>query len=244
MGRRFGAGLVGVDGRAMAVDHGLVDAVFDERSGVGAAKEARVVGLILGEKQGRVAGYVEIALAKRRMARRDRAEVRTALSLFQAWLGRIFRPGPGIAKPERRQHVQRCRLRPPVVDGDPDQDVLGRFLGVFHEDVEVAILVEDAGVEQFVLKVLGAARAVGLDQIVVGIGRLRIFVEVLHVGVGRRVVQVEIVLLDILAVVALAIGQAEETLLENRIGAVPQGQGEAELLWSSEMPASPSSPQR
>ena len=52
MGRRFGAGLVGIDGRAMAVDHGLVDAVFDERSGVGAAKEAYVVGLILGEEQG------------------------------------------------------------------------------------------------------------------------------------------------------------------------------------------------
>ena len=47
---------------------------------------------------------------------------------------------------------------------------------------------------------------------------------------GRRAVEVEVVLLDVLAVVALAVGQAEEPLLEDRVLAVPQGQGEAEPL--------------
>jgi len=48
--------------------------------------------------------------------------------------------------------------------------------------------------------------------------------------VGRRRVEVEVVLLDVLSVVALAVGQAEEALLEDGILAVPEGQGEAEDL--------------
>ena len=105
-----------------------------------------------------------------------------------------------------------------------------RVLGVLHEHVEVAILVEHAGIEQFILEFVPAPAAVGLDQIVVGKGRLRIFVEILHVGMGRRAVEVEVVFLDILAVIAFAVGQPEQAFLENRILAVPQRQREAKPL--------------
>ena len=71
---------------------------------------------------------------------------------------------------------------------------------------------------------------VRLDQLVVGIGALRVLVEPLHVGVRRRGVEVEVVLLDVFAVVAFGVGQAEETLLENRIVAVPQRERKTELL--------------
>ena len=57
-----------------------------------------------------------------------------------------------------------------------------------------------------------------------------------HVRVSRRAVEVEVVLLDVLAVVAFAVREPEEPLLQDRIPAVPQGEGEAE--------ARPSSPQR
>jgi hypothetical protein len=40
-------------------------------------------------------------------------------------------------------------------------------------------------------------------------------------GVGRSAVEVIIIFLDVLPVIALAIGQAEEPLLVNRIFAVP-----------------------
>ena len=113
---------------------------------------------------------------------------------------------------------------------DLDQDVLGRRLGVLDEHVEVAVLVEHAGVEQLVLELAAAAAAAGLDEVGVGERRLRILVEVLHVRVRRRAVEVEVVLLDVLAVVALAVGQAEQPLLEDRVLAVPQGQREAEPL--------------
>jgi hypothetical protein len=59
---------------------------------------------------------------------------------------------------------------------------------------------------------------------------LRIFVQILHVRVRRRAIQVEVILFDILAVVAFAVGQAEESLLEDRITTIPQGQGKTEKL--------------
>src|SRR5262245_35129312 len=47
---------------------------------------------------------------------------------------------------------------------------------------------------------------------------------------GGSAIKIEVVLLDVLAVVALAVGQPEQALLQDRVLAVPQGQGEAELL--------------
>jgi hypothetical protein len=48
--------------------------------------------------------------------------------------------------------------------------------------------------------------------------------------VGRCAVEVVIVLLDVLAVIALAVGQAEQPLLEDRVLAVPQGNRKAQPL--------------
>ncbi len=48
---------------------------------------------------------------------------------------------------------------------------------------------------------------------------------------GRRRVEVEVVFLDILPVIAFAVGQPEEAFLEDRVPAVPQGQGKAQPLF-------------
>ncbi len=61
--------------------------------------------------------------------------------------------------------------------------------------------------------------------------------------VGVRV-QVEVVLLDVLSVVPLTVGQAEQALLEDRVLPVPEREREAEPLPASDTPASPSSPHR
>src|SRR6516225_6640869 len=57
-----------------------------------------------------------------------------------------------------------------------------------------------------------------------------IFIKILHVGVGRGAVEVEIIFLDVLAVIALAIGQPEQPLLEDRVLSVPQGKRKAQPL--------------
>ena len=71
---------------------------------------------------------------------------------------------------------------------------------------------------------------VGLDQVPVGILPLRVLVQILHVRVRRRAVDVEVVLLDVLAVVALAVGQPEQALLQDGVPLVPQRQREAQPL--------------
>ena len=47
---------------------------------------------------------------------------------------------------------------------------------------------------------------------------------------GRRAVEIEVIFLYVLAVIALAVGQAEQPLLEDRVLAVPQGERKAQPL--------------
>ena len=151
-------------------------------------------------------------------------------------------PGPSAASGRRGSHAQvfrnqsvgstckRRRLRAPVVDGHADQDVVRARLRVLHQHVEVAIVVEDAGVEELELGLLAPAPRVLLDEACVRVLVLRVLVERPHVGVSRRGVEVEVVLLDVLAVVALGPGEAEEPLLQDGVSPVPEREGEAHTL--------------
>ncbi len=117
-----------------------------------------------------------------------------------------------------------------MADGDPDEDVFRASLGVLHEDIEVTVVIEYTRVEQFVLHLVAGPLFVGVDKVAVGVGSLGILVEVLHVGVGGRRVEIEVVFLHVLAVVTLAVGEAEEALLEDGVLTVPQRQRKAEVL--------------
>ena len=189
------------------------------------------------------------AVGEQRTARRApdaRPRWRRGVRLLQRRPRTASAPRPDVAEPERRQDVQRRGLGAAVGDRDLDQDVFGRRLRVLDEHVEVAVAVEHARVEQLVLEVRrGRACRLVSHEVVVGIGRLRVLVEILHVRVRRRRVEIEVVLLDVLAVVALAVGQAEQPLLEDRDpcrSTAPRAKQSS--CWSSEMPARPSSPQR
>ena len=149
------------------------------------------------------------------------------------------RPRPCVTEPECRKHVQGRRVGAAVVHGHLDEDVIRRSLGVLHEHVEVAILVEDPGVDQLVLELVARAPAVRRDDVAVGELALRVLVQQLQIGVGGRAVQVEPVVLGVLAVVPLAVRQAEHALLEDRIDAVPQGEREAQALTVVADPCDP-----
>src|SRR5262249_46588158 len=69
-----------------------------------------------------------------------------------------------------------------------------------------------------------------LDDLRVRVRLLGVLVEELHVGVGRGAVEVEVVLLHVLAVVPLRVSEAEQPLLEDRVLPVPQRQREAQVL--------------
>ena len=124
--------------------------------------------------------------------------------------------------------MERSRLRTSVSRGDANEDVIGRRLRVVDEDVEIAIGVENAGVDELELGIQLSAPPVLLDEPRVRILGLRVLVERLHPRVRGGRLQVEVALLYVFAVVALRAGQPEETLLQDPVASVPQSESEAE----------------
>ena len=120
-----------------------------------------------------------------------------------------------------RQQVECRGFGCTVGNGHLHQDVFDIGLGVFDRHVEIAAVVEDSGVEDLELWRTEAAPAAFLDQAGIRELGLWIFVEHAHVSVARHAIEIVVELLDILAVIAFRIGQAEQPLLEDRIAAVP-----------------------
>ena len=139
-------------------------------------------------------------------------------------------PRPRVAIPQCGKQVQAGILQAAIVDRDANQDVFRRSLGILDKNVEVTIIVEDPSVDEFVLQLVSGASLVGDDDVLVGIGPLRVLIQVLHVRVRGRAVQVEVIFLDVLAVVAFRIDESEEALFQDGIFPVPQCQGEAQQL--------------
>ncbi len=164
------------------------------------------------ETPGRARSSVAIASASSGAPGRRRGDVRPRRALV---------PGPAVPPPERGQDVERRRLRPGVADADADAEVERRGLRVIDGDPPVAAIVEDAGVGEFELALVPAAAGVLLAQPRVGKFGLRVMIEPAQPRGGRRRVRVPPVFLDVLAVIALGAGQAEQALLEERVAAVP-----------------------
>ena len=74
----------------------------------------------------------------------------------------------------------------PIMGGDAHQHVVDLRLGVYDHDIEITVVVEHSSVEQLELRLVLAALPVLLHKLRVGELRLRVLVEVLHVGVRRR----------------------------------------------------------
>ncbi len=224
-GRGLRPGLLRVHGVALPGDDVAMERVLDVRRRIRLAPEPLEVALVLGEQELRGAVARERVIAQLGMGRRDRPA-----DLAEDRFGALVPPRPGVPEPERRQDVDSRRLRTAVVDRHANQDVVRSRLGVFEEDVEVPVILEDPRVEQLVLELFPRPPPVRLEEIPVGELALRILVEVLHVRVGRRRVEVEVVLLDVLSVVPLAVGEPEHALLQDRVPLVPQREGETETL--------------
>ena len=231
--RRLRAGPAGVDGVAVPVHDERVERVLHVRRGVRRGPESLGVRLVLGEQRPRLASCGQHVIPEPRVDRLDGSTTagsgsgnRPAVAELRPV--RLPAPCPGVPEPERRQEMERGRIRTVVRGGDPDQDVVGRDLRVLHVDVEEAVLGEDPRVAQLVLGIGPVAPPALRDQVVVRERALRVAIPAVHVRVRRRVVEVPVDLLDVLAVVALVAGQAEGALLEDRVPLVPEGNREAE----------------
>ena len=96
---------------------------------------------------------VSVSAADRRGARRagPRRRRRDAAAR-RRWPGQA--PRPGVAEPQRGQHVQGRRVRSAVRHGDPHAQVGRAGLGVVDGHRPVPVVVEDPGVDQLVLRLV------------------------------------------------------------------------------------------
>ena len=219
-----------VDRAHGAMDDELVDPVLRVRTLGVDAPEAPGVGVVLGEEKVGATRAEEAAAPERWVVRLDAERALGRRPHGEPGARGPDLPRPGVPEPERRQQVQLGRLRTAVPDRQAHEDIVGRGLRVLDLDVEVPVLLEHAGVEQLELGGGAAPTAVFNDQALVRVGPLGVLVEPLHVRVGRGGVEVEVILLDVLAVVTLDAAEAEEAFLEDRVPAVPERQREAEPL--------------
>ena len=60
--------------------------------------------------------------------------------------------------------MELSRFGPPIVNADLNENVFGRFLRVLHIHIEVAVFIEDAGIDQLVLELMAAPLAIGFDE--------------------------------------------------------------------------------
>src|SRR6516162_2923795 len=64
----------------------------------------------------------------------------------------------------------------------------------------------------------------------VRIRRVRILVQIFHVGMAGRAIEIKVVFFDVLSVISLFAGQSKGAFLQEGISPVPQGQRETEIL--------------
>jgi hypothetical protein len=126
--------------------------------------------------------------------------------------------------------VERRGVGSGIVNTHPGDDVVDVCLGVVDDDVPIAIVVEDACIEQFELGLVLATTAVLIEQL--GVGTLGLWVEVApaHPGMRRRRVLVEPVLFGVFAVISLGPGQTKNPLLQDWVLAVPKREGQTQRL--------------
>jgi len=75
---------------------------------------------------------------------------------------------------------------------DAHQNIVMLDLGIFHEHIEVTVVIENARVQQLIFRqaALGPAPRILGDDFVVGKSALRIFVKHLEIGMRRRGIKV------------------------------------------------------
>src|SRR6516225_2478714 len=139
-------------------------------------------------------------------------------------------PRPGVAEPKHRQDVQHRRLRAAVVHRDTNMDLAWKRLRVDDLDVPIAAVPESAAIHQAEGWRASITATILFNQPAVRVFGLRIFVEVAQPAMGRRRVEVEVILLHVFAVIALVAGEPEGAFFEDRIALVPQGETKAKEL--------------
>jgi hypothetical protein len=227
MERDLAAAPRGVHGRLAALHDILVERVLHEPEPILALEQPPHVRLVLGGQD--AAALAALRLLELERERRQVGPVRDehAITVRDDHAARPVTlagapPRPRVAEPQLRQHVQHRAVGPAIVHRELDQDVVMVGLRVGRVDVEVALRFEHARVGELELRMLAGALLVLGDEAFVWERGLRILVERLQPRGGRQRIEVEVLFLDVLAVIALGAAETEQAFLQERVLAVPQ----------------------
>ncbi len=126
--------------------------------------------------------------------------------------------------------MQRGRSVPPVKDLYFYAHLFGRLLRILDKNIKVAPLIENPRIDKFKFRIVGCPALVFLSEFLIGEFFLGVFIEILHVGVGRGPVEVVITFLDILTMIPLP--GVHPNSLSLKIGSRPfQKTGAKASIW-------------
>ncbi len=176
-----------IDGIGFAIDHMAMKGVLDIGAIVGPRKQPLGIGVVVGKQQLGLALAIQFVgiqkvvagcrvgkvYARPGFGSVDLPEHRPVRNITHG-TGHVSR-APGVAKPDRGQHIQRGRLGAAVKGGYLDQYILGACLGIFYRNIEIALVIEDARVRQLIFEIVESPATVFGHQIRVWKRRVRIF---------------------------------------------------------------------
>ena len=86
--------------------------------------------------------------------------------------------------------MQRRGIRPAIMRGDPQQNIIRPRFGIFDLDIEIAVIGKDAGIDQFIFRLVQPAPGIGTFEFDIGKRRLRVFIDHLHIGMAGHAIDV------------------------------------------------------
>ena len=81
-------------------------------------------------------------------------------------------------------------FRPAIAGGDAHEQIVGIDAGIFDKNIEIAVIVEYAGIDELIFRLQLPAAPIFLPQLRIRKGALRIFVERFQVGMRGQGIQV------------------------------------------------------
>src|SRR5258705_7723703 len=142
----------------------FVDAVFNKWRSTWRVEQSLSICFVFSEQEFRTPFTVEPALAQLGVFQLNRVLHNGVGTAQMRFCIIVVIPGPCVAKPNCRQETQMCWFRSTINGTNANQNVLDACLRILNEHIEVAVFVEDSGVNQLKFGSKPTALAILLNQ--------------------------------------------------------------------------------
>jgi len=147
MGGGLGSDPFGIHCLLCPGNHKIVDSILYIRTTVPCSKNSLKVGFVICEQELWAPGAYEPSLSYLKVANPNRGRSLAYHVSGQLRNTSVQPPRPGVAKPNGGQDVDAGGIGASIEHCDSDENIFGCCFCIFHDDVEVAILLEYPGIE-------------------------------------------------------------------------------------------------